>query len=114
MSTLFSVSVIEEKGVSILFPEGYIDEDAVEGFQDAFNQVRASGNTRVLISFKKTRKINSTGMSYILNLLQESINLGIRVRFSDLSRINQKLFSMIGIDEYGEIFPDEAAALDKF
>ncbi|MFC1850071.1 STAS domain-containing protein [candidate division CSSED10-310 bacterium] len=114
MSTVFSVQMKEKNGISIIIPNGYIDAESQEGLEQVFEKVKASGNTKMLFNFSETKKINSTGMSLILYLLQESMNSGIKVHFSNLSRINQKLFSMIGIDEFGEMFHDEADALASF
>jgi len=114
MTSLFSVAIEHKNDVHIILPEGYIDADAQVGLSEAFQKIKALGATRLLFNFCNTRKINSTGMSQILNILQEAINAGIKVRFSNLSLINYKLFVMIGINEFGEIFTDQEAALQDF
>lgn len=114
MLNLFTVEIVEEKDITVLIPVGYIDAEAMETLKKAFETVKKTGYKKLLFNFSKTRKINSTGMSQILNILQECTNLEILVRFSNLSRINRKLFSMIGINEFGEIFSDESEALLNF
>jgi len=114
MSEFFSVEVTRKGDISIILPAGYIDADSIEKLEQAFNEVKDTGDRKLIFNFTNTKKINSTGMSYILAIVQETIDRGIKVSFSNLSRINQKLFSMIGIDEFGKIVSDEQEALISF
>lgn len=114
MSSLFSCDVEIIRNVAVISCTGYIDAEAVDGLQGAFRKIKHLHCRKLLFDFEKTKKINSTGMSHILHLLQESSDSGIIVKFSSLSRINEKLFSMIGINEYGEILPDKETALHSF
>ena len=54
------------------------------------------------------------GISVILEIIDEANEREATIRYSNLSRMNVKLFKMIGLAEYGEIYSTEEEALDNF
>ncbi|MBN2381248.1 STAS domain-containing protein [bacterium] len=100
--------------VAVVYPTGYIDFEAKEKMVPVFQALFERNIKKILINFKNVKKINSMGISVILEIIDYASEREARIRYSDLSRMNAKLFKMIGLAEYGTIFTSEAEALRDF
>ena len=100
--------------IVIMKLDGYIDFSAKEILIPHFRKALDDKRYKILINFKNVKKINSMGIAVILEIIDEIIEVGGEIRYSNLNRINRKLFNMIGLTEYGEIFPSDEEALIDF
>ncbi len=68
--------------------------------------------TGVLLDFTGVEYINSSGIAIIIQLLLEASKTGTRkIAIFGLSTHFQKVFTMVGINKYAALSPNEAAAL---
>lgn len=100
------VSVIDIKG----------DVTAVTGqpIEDAYHKVTAAGAKRILLAFAPDCYINSGGIAVLIGILSESKKKEQVVRVTGLSAHFQKIFAMVGLTKYAQIYPSEEAALADF
>jgi anti-anti-sigma factor len=110
----FDITIKELKGVAVVYPAGYIDFEAKDKMIPAFRELLENDIKKILINFQNVKKINSMGISVILEIIDEANEKKAVIRYSNLSRMNVKLFKMIGLAEYGEIYPSEEEALSNF
>lgn len=110
----FDITVKKRDGVAIVYPIGYIDFEAKDKMIPAFQELLDTRFTKILINFENVKKINSMGISVILEIIDEANERNATIRYSNLSRMNVKLFKMIGLAEYGEIYASEEEALTNF
>jgi anti-anti-sigma factor len=65
----------------------------------------------VLLDFTKVDYINSSGIALVIQMLIEASNSGQKVLTFGLSQHFTKVFTMVGITKYSQIFLNEADAL---
>jgi anti-anti-sigma factor len=97
--------------VFVLHFEGDIastSKDAVLGTYQALPKETAK---RVLLDFTKVDYINSSGIALVIQLLIEASNFGQKVAAFGLSAHFTKVFTMVGITKYAELFATQAEAL---
>jgi len=114
MSKELEISPSVSGDVSIISLGG--DVTAVTGqlVEDAYNEVVASGFRKILFQFSKGIYINSGGIAFLIGIAADSRDNGRKVRFSGVSDHFQKIFDMVGLTRYVEIFPTMEAALADF
>jgi anti-anti-sigma factor len=97
--------------VSILAFSGDISSASKDAIMDAYHGLETSV-TQVLLDFTSVDYINSSGIAIIIQLLLEASKAGSRtVGIFGLSPHFQKVFTMVGINKYAALHPNEAAAL---
>lgn len=70
------------------------------------------GVTHLLLDFTSVEYINSSGIAIIIQMLLEANKSGQRsVGIFGLSPHFNKVFTMVGINKYAAMHPDESAAL---
>jgi len=97
--------------VEVLRFEGDIastSRDAVLGIYQALPKDEVK---LILLDFKKVDYINSSGIALVIQLLIEASNAGQKVYAFGLSAHFAKVFTMVGITKYAQLFPSEAEAL---
>ena len=65
----------------------------------------------ILLDFTKVDYINSSGIALVIQMLIEAANSGQKVYAFGLSPHFVKVFTMVGITKYAQLFPSEAEAL---
>lgn len=110
----FEVEYRKEGDVAVLMPSGYVDVDAKEVLVPRFRTILDQGERKILLNFKDVHKINSMGIAAILELIDQACREEAIIKYSNLSRMNVKLFRMIGLTEYGTIYDSEEDALEAF
>ena len=97
--------------VTVIRFEGDIastSKDAVIGTYQGLSKETAK---IVLLDFTKVDYINSSGIALVIQLLMEASNSGQKVYAFGLSAHFNKVFTMVGITKYAQLFPDQTAAL---
>ncbi|MGC8548248.1 MAG: STAS domain-containing protein [Acidobacteriaceae bacterium] len=70
--------------------------------------------TQLLLDFTSVEYINSSGIAIIIQMLLEASKSGQRsVGIYGLSPHFNKVFTMVGINKYAKLHPDESAALSS-
>jgi len=97
--------------VTILRFEGDIastSKDAVLGAYQALPKVTTK---LILLDFTKVDYINSSGIALVIQLMIEASNSEQKVYAFGLSAHFTKVFTMVGITKYAQLFADQDAAL---
>jgi anti-anti-sigma factor len=97
--------------VSVIALSGDISSTSKDAILAAYHGLDGAA-TKVLLDFTSVDYINSSGIAIIIQMLIEASKAGGRtVGIFGLSAHFQKVFTMVGINKYAALHPNEAAAL---
>jgi anti-anti-sigma factor len=97
--------------VTILAFSGDISSTSKEAILAAYQGVGA-GVSKILLDFSSVDYVNSSGIAIFIQMLLEANKSGSRtIGIFGLSAHFQKVFTMVGINKYADLYPNDAAAL---
>jgi anti-anti-sigma factor len=114
MNKEIQVSISQKDDVSILNIKGDVTAITGESIEEAYQKVSKGGAQKILLYFDKDGYINSGGIAILIGIASESRKNGQTVRMTGLSGHFQKIFNMVGLTKYTEIFQTEELALKDF
>jgi anti-anti-sigma factor len=97
--------------VAVLRFEGDIASTSKDAVIGSYQSLPKATVKLILLDFTKVDYINSSGIALVIQLLIEASNSGQKVYAFGLSAHFTKVFTMVGITKYAELFPNEPAAL---
>ncbi len=97
--------------VAVLRFEGDIASTSRDAVLGAYQALPKAHVNLVLLDFSRVDYINSSGIALVIQLLIEAANAGQKVCAFGLSPHFTKVFTMVGITKYAELFSSEAEAL---
>jgi anti-sigma B factor antagonist len=98
--------------VAVLRFEGDIASTSKDAVLGTYQALPKATTKLILLDFTKVDYINSSGIALVIQLLIEASNAGQKVFAFGLSAHFTKVFTMVGITKYAELFPSEQAALN--
>ena len=108
------VSISQKDDVSILNIKGDVTAISGETIEEAYQKVNTNGAKKILLYFDKDGYINSGGIAILIGIASESRKTSQIIRVTGLSGHFQKIFNMVGLTKYTEIFQTEELALKDF
>jgi len=114
MNKDIQVSISQKDDVSILQIKGDVTAISGEAIEEAYQKVSMDGAKKILLYFDKDGYINSGGIAILIGIASESRKNEQRIRITGLSPHFQKIFNMVGLTKYTEIFQTEELALRGF
>lgn len=114
MSKDIEVSTRVKGDISVIDMKGDVTALTGQAIEDAYQQTTAAGSKKILLVFSKESYINSGGIATLIGMVSESRKKGQVIRVTGLSEHFQKIFDMVGLTKYIQIFQSEEAALEKF
>jgi anti-anti-sigma factor len=109
-----SVSIRERESVAIIDLIGDVTTFAEEKINSAYAQVTDKGAKQILLNFRQNDYINSAGIAILIGVVTEVNRNGQRLAVSGLSQHFQRIFRMVGLSQYIDIYQDEEEALRGF
>lgn len=103
----------EGTAIAILRFSGDIGSTSRETVFAAYQQVPAD-TLRLVLDFSRVDYMNSSGLALIIELLMDASKASRTVHSFGLSPHFQKVFTMVGLNKYTHMHPDEAAACAAF
>ncbi len=114
MSKDIAVSIRVNGNISVIDIKGDVTALTGQPIEDAYKEVSNTGAKKILLYFDKKAYINSGGIAILIGLVSESRKKEQVIRLTGLSDHFQKIFGMVGLTKYTQIFQSEEAALEKF
>jgi anti-anti-sigma factor len=108
-----TVSTRQRDGVAIIDLIGDVTTFAEEKINSAYQEVTDQGARAVLLNFRQNDYINSAGIAILIGIVTEVNRNNQKLAFSGLSQHFQKIFRMVGLAQYAEIYQDEDEALQN-
>jgi anti-anti-sigma factor len=97
--------------IAILDLIGDVTTFAEEKINAAYHEVTMYGARTVLMNFRENDYLNSAGIAILIGIVTEVNRHQQQLAFSGLSQHFQKIFRMVGLAQYAEIYQDEEEAL---
>lgn len=85
-----------------------------EAVEAAYNEINAAGAKKLLLTFTKDAYINSGGIAILISVAIAGSRNGQKIRIVQPSEHFQKIFSMVGLQRYLEVFQTESEAVAGF
>ncbi|NWG21258.1 MAG: STAS domain-containing protein [Chloroflexi bacterium] len=109
-----NVSIRERDGVAVIDLVGDVTTFAEEKITSAYSEVSSRGARNILLNFRQNDYINSAGIAILIGVVTEVNRNNQRLAVSGLSQHFQKIFRMVGLAQYIDIYQDEEEALRGF
>ncbi len=97
--------------VPVLRFEGDIASTSKDAVLGAYQTLPKTDAKSILLDFTKVDYITSSGIALVIQLMIEAANAGQKVSAFGLSPHFTKVFTMVGITKYAQLFPSETEAL---
>ena len=104
LETRDAVTIMDIKGDVTAFSEPFLNE----AYQNANDQ----GAGKILLKFDSNAYINSGGISLLIQFLSESRENSQRVGITGVSDHFKKIFKMVGITKFADIYDDVDNAVE--
>ena len=114
MNKDIEISNSSKNDVSLIHIKGDVTAISGEAIEKAYQKVSADGAKKILLCFNAESYINSGGIAILVGIAAESKENSQTIRMTGLSSHFQKIFHMVGLTKYTEIFPSEELALEGF
>lgn len=98
-----SVTVIDIKGDVTTFADAKIT--------DAYTQATTAGARKLVLNFHRSDYINSAGIAILIRLVTNCGRNGQKLAMSGLNDHFQKIFRMVGLSQYADIYETEDQAV---
>jgi anti-anti-sigma factor len=112
MSQELKVHTRQQDGITLLDLNGDVTMFAETELTRAYRAVVEGGATALALNFQNTDYINSAGIAIIISLLTEARAAGVALVIAGLNPHYHKIFRMVGLTQYADIYDTEAAAVD--
>jgi stage II sporulation protein AA (anti-sigma F factor antagonist) len=97
------ITVLDLRGDVTMFAEAELTR--------AYHLAVDTGARDIVLDFSGTEYINSAGIAIIISLLTEARASGVALVISGLSSHYQKIFRMVGLTQYAEVYDNDEAAI---
>ena len=96
--------------VTLMDIKGDVTTDSDPFLKDAYKRVKDQGSSKILLKFDENAYINSGGIAVLIQLLAETKRNDQQIGIAGLSDHFKKIFSMVGITKFANIYDsvDEA------
>jgi anti-anti-sigma factor len=112
MSAEIEVTVRFVRGATIIDLAGDITTFAEEEVNKAYQTASADGAHNIIFQFRESDYINSAGIAILIGIVTEARKRDQRLLMTGLSNHFQKIFRMVGLTQYADLYLslDEALA----
>jgi anti-anti-sigma factor len=114
MNHAIEISTRKRGEIAIIDIKGDLTAVTGERVEEVYQQISADGSTKIMLCFDKDCYINSGGIAILIGMVSESIDREQVIRIAGLSEHFQKIFAMVGLTRYADVFASEEAALEGF
>jgi anti-anti-sigma factor len=114
MNKEIAITLSKKGEVALIDIQGDVTAISGEAVEAAYHSVSDEGLRKILLCFNQEAYINSGGIAFLIGIAAESRKKAQTIRITGLSSHFQKIFNMVGLTKYAQIFPSEESALKDF
>lgn len=111
MTEQLKVTVDKRDGLTVIYTDGYINNQGGEEIARQAAGLIEAGETTLLLNLAQTKIVNSIGISILIEVLENMLEREGRLAFCQLTPTIEKTFHIMGLAQYAPIYADEDAAL---
>jgi anti-anti-sigma factor len=106
-----TVSTRFREDVAIIDLSGDVTTFAEERINNAYREVTSADARNILLNFRQNDYINSAGIAILIGIVTEVNRNNQKLAVCGLSQHFQKIFRMVGLAQYADIYQDEEEAI---
>jgi anti-anti-sigma factor len=105
MTEEIAVEVRSANNVMIIDLVGDLTTFADEAVNGAYGTVTDQGAKNIILNFRQNDYINSAGIAILISVVTEARHRDQSILMTGLSQHFQKIFRMVGLTQYADIYP---------
>ena len=113
MSDELQADIRQHQQAAIIDLRGDVTSFADAKLHASFNDASASGKKHIILNFAAVDYINSAGIATIIAILAEARQRAQQLLIVGLSDHYRKIFRMVGVARYADLYDDERQALER-
>jgi anti-anti-sigma factor len=102
MSNEFNITSELKEKTLILKTDGYINNTGGEKMLQEFSKHYSSGISSIILDLEKSKVVNSIGISYLIELIEQINQNNGKIFFTNLDPAIEKTFKIMGLFQYAE------------
>jgi anti-sigma B factor antagonist len=111
---LMNITEREQNGVTIFVLEGRVDSEGAVDLDLALQTATSEGKYKIILDMSQVRYINSAGLRTLADILTQNKENAGNLLLVDLNPKVQRVFQIIGFDNFFDIHPTVEEALGAF
>lgn len=111
MSDEIQVSVRSESNATVIDLVGDVTTFAEEAINQAYQSASSEGAVNIIFNFRENDYINSAGIAILIGVVTEARKRDQKLLMTGLSAHFQKIFRMVGLTQYADLYPSVEDAL---
>jgi anti-anti-sigma factor len=105
------VSIREESGATVIDLVGDVTTFAEDAINQAYQTASDDGAVNIIFNFRENDYINSAGIAILIGIVTEARKQDQKLLMTGLSIHFQKIFRMVGLTQYADLYPSVEEAL---
>ncbi len=111
MSDEIQVSVRWKNEAAVIDLVGDVTTFAEEAINQAYQSASSEGAVNIIFNFRENDYINSAGIAILIGVVTEARKRDQKLLMSGLSAHFQKIFRMVGLTQYADLYASVEDAL---
>jgi anti-anti-sigma factor len=107
----FSLSAKSAQDVAFMMPKGYINDMGAIRLEQTSDQFLGKGIKKIIVNFSEVQFINTIGVSIFTGIIHKTQEHASLLCFTNMKKIHQDVFEIVGLIKHVKVFKDEEAAL---
>lgn len=107
----FNVTSKVMQDVAVIYPKGYLNNIVGENLVEECNACLRTGIKSIVLNFSEMEFINSIGISMLLAIVEKLKACKGTLCFTNMNRMYEDTFDMLGLTKYIQVFANEDDAL---
>lgn len=114
MDQPFSLTSEVREGVLVITTSGYVNNEGGEAIAAAFGRHFADGVKYVVINLARSKVVNSIGMSFLIEIIEQLQEADGRLVFTNLDPAVEKMLTIMGLFKFAGNAPTVEDGLQSF
>ena len=111
MTEMLKVTVNRRNALSVIYTEGYINNQGGEEIARVAYELIDKGENVLLLNLQGTKIVNSIGISILIEIIEKMLEIDGQLAFCNLTPTIDKTFHIMGLAQYAKIYNDEGSAV---
>lgn len=100
MEQMFSLTSAVEDRCLVIATTGYVNNVGGEAIASEFWRHNAAGIRQIILNLEGSKVVNSVGMSFLIEIIEELQEKGGRLVFTNLDPAVEKMLAIMGLFTY--------------
>jgi anti-anti-sigma factor len=100
MEQLFTLTSEMRENCLVIATSGYVNNVGGEAIAKEFGHHFATGTKQIVINLAQSRVVNSIGMSFLIEIIEQLQEAGGRLVFTNLDPAVEKMLSIMGLFKF--------------